>query len=452
MTMLLDLDFPNNVENTSIKVLLIEDDEDDYLITEDTLEDIPGQDYELTWISEFDRAYGAIETFNDYDVVLVDFYIGKSTGLELLHLAREKDVRSPIVMLTGVSDRDIDSQVIQAGASDYLVKGKFNEDSLERAIRYSIDRKKNEAALRRSEAQQRQKAKELQQTIDELKRTQTQLIQSEKMASLGQMVAGIAHEINNPISFIFGNIGCAEEYMRDLLDIIDLYQNGDSNSEAAIAEKLEDVDLDYIKTDFPQLLDSVKEGADRVRKIVLSLRSFARLDEAERKIVRVNDCIESTTIMLSGRLGKQAKRGAIDLVTTLSDLPDIECYPGQLNQALLNIFNNAIDALELRWQREPDFVPRLEVTSKKGDRDPEDDREWIQIEIADNGLGIPDDICEKIFDPFFTTKPVGQGKGLGLSIAYQIIVDRHGGEIGCRSRLGEGATFYIRLPVQLKRE
>lgn len=452
MTMLLDLDFPNNVENTSIKVLLIEDDEDDYLITEDTLEDIPGQDYELTWVSEFDRAVDAIETFNDYDVVLVDFYIGKSTGLELLHLAREKDVRSPIIMLTGVSDRDIDSQVIQAGASDYLVKGKFNEDSLERAIRYSIDRKKNEAALRRSEAQQRQKAKELQQALDDLRRTQTQLIQSEKMASLGQMVAGIAHEINNPISFIFGNIGCAEEYMRDLLDIIDLYQNGDSNSEAAIAEKLEDVDLDYIKTDFPQLLDSVKEGADRVRKIVLSLRSFARLDEAEVKTVRVNDCIESTVIMLSSRLAKQAKRDAIELITILSNLPNIECYPGQLNQALLNIFNNAIDALELRCKQEPDFVPRLTITSKKADPAPEDDREWIQIEIADNGLGIPDDAIEKIFDPFFTTKPVGKGKGLGLSIAYQIIVDRHGGELACRSLPGQGATFYIRLPVQLKRE
>ncbi len=327
-------------------------------------------------------------------------------------------------------------------------------DLFDRLQRELAERKKAEAALRASEAQERAKAMELQLTLKKLQRTQAQLIQSEKMASLGQMVAGVAHEINNPVSFIYGNITYAEEYTRDLFELIDLYRDSDLPPNGTIADKLETLDVDFIKEDFPQLLDSMKVGADRIKKIVLSLRNFSRLDEADRKVANINDCIESTLTMISGRLSAQPQRRAIEVTQTLEKLPEIECYPGQLNQALLNILNNAIDALEERFKQEPNFEPRLEITSTVRDRSGKNKQQpdpRIEIRIRDNGLGIPEAVREKIFDPFFTTKPIGKGTGMGLSVAYQIIVDRHGGQFECRSTPGEGTTFVIQVPTHINR-
>ncbi|TVR06292.1 MAG: GAF domain-containing protein, partial [Phormidium sp. GEM2.Bin31] len=314
------------------------------------------------------------------------------------------------------------------------------------------ERRQIEIALRDSEAAERQKAETLHQTLQTLQQTQAKLVQSEKMASLGQMVGGLAHEINNPISFIYGNINHAREYSEQLLALINLYQTYYPETHEAITDLLEALDLDFVRDDFPQLLDSMATGADRIRDIVLSLRNFSRLDEAEWKVADINASIESTLTMIHARLSQAASRSSIDVVTQLGELPPIVCYPGQLNQALLNIFNNAIDTLEERLRQEPNFKPQLQVRSglrRASEGNGKAAGEAIaHIEIIDNGLGIPDELVERVFDPFFTTKPIGKGTGLGLSNAYQILVEQHQGAFYCEPNPPSGTRFVIELPAR----
>jgi PAS domain S-box-containing protein len=302
-----------------------------------------------------------------------------------------------------------------------------------------------EAALRESETRERERALELEAILKKLQKTQAQLVQSEKMVSLGQLVAGVAHEINNPVGFIYSNVAHAKDYANDLIELISLYQHYYPHPAAEIDDAIERSDLDFLKSDFLKLLQSMSDGANRIKDIVLSLRTFSRLDEAEKKEADIHAGIESTLMILKGRLREQANRPAIQVIKTFDTLPRIECYPGQLNQVLMNLINNAIDALEDRYKRELNFTPTLSITtatrpSRTPGRCPK-----ITIAIADNGLGIPADIQERVFDPFFTTKPIGKGTGLGLSIGYQIIVDRHGGSLTCSSQVGEGTEFKIEI-------
>lgn len=322
------------------------------------------------------------------------------------------------------------------------------------------ERSQIEAALRDSEAAERHKADKLHKTLQTLQQTQAKLVQSEKMASLGQMVGGLAHEINNPISFIYGNINHAREYSEQLLELIDLYQTYYPETHEAIADLLEALDLDFVREDFPQLLDSMKTGADRIRDIVLSLRNFSCLHEADWKVVDINTSLDSTLTMIKTRLSQAAPRASIAVIQEYGDLPKIACYPGQLNQALFNVLNNAIDTLEERLKQDQTFKPQLQVTTKVltsnmgadgGDEQVNkqvNEEAIVQIEITDNGLGIRDDIVERVFDPFFTTKPIGKGTGLGLSNAYQIIVDQHQGAFYCKPHFPSGTRFVIELPVR----
>ncbi|OAB62581.1 hypothetical protein AY599_26385 [Leptolyngbya valderiana BDU 20041] len=315
------------------------------------------------------------------------------------------------------------------------------------AMNRDLERRVEErtAEVKRSNEMLAGKAQELQQALDRLQRTQSQLIQSEKMASLGQLVAGVAHELNNPVSFVYGNITYAQDYSRDLFEVLEIYRQHYPNPTQAVAETIETVDLDYIRRDFPRLLDSMKTGAKRIQKIVESLRSFSRLDEAECKRANINAGIESTLEIVSGRLSATPQRRAIALVKALGDLPEIECYPGSLNQAVLSLLNNAIEVLEERLKREPDFAPRLEVTTEVISN--EAFGKAIAIVIGDNGFGIDESIRDKIFDPFFTTKPIGRGTGMGLANAYQIVVDRHRGQLQCISHPGRGTVFRIEIPM-----
>jgi signal transduction histidine kinase/PAS domain-containing protein len=325
------------------------------------------------------------------------------------------------------------------------------------------ERRQIEAALRDSEAAERKKADTLHQTLQTLQQTQAKLVQSEKMASLGQLVGGLAHEINNPISFIYGNINHAREYSEQLLELIDLYQTYYPETDEAIADLLEALDLDFIREDFPQLLDSMAVGADRIRDIILSLRNFSRLDEADCKVANINSSVESTLTILKSRLSQAASRSSIEVVQQYGDLPQISCYPGQLNQALFNILNNAIDALEERLKQDQTFKPELRVTTEflasgvNGESltteateempDRENVGAIVRIKITDNGLGIPNDVVERVFDPFFTTKPIGKGTGLGLSNAYQIIVEQHQGAFYCQPHAPSGTQFIVELPA-----
>ncbi len=309
------------------------------------------------------------------------------------------------------------------------------------------ERSQIEAALRDSEAAERQKADTLHQTLQTLQQTQAKLVQSEKMASLGQMVGGLAHEINNPISFIYGNINHAREYSEQLLELIYLYQTYYPETHEAIADLLEAVDLDFVREDFPQLLDSMRTGADRIRDIILSLRNFSRLDESEGKVADINASVESTLTMIQARLSQAASRSSIEVVKQLGNIPPIACYPGQLNQALFNILNNAIDTLEERLKQDKTFKPELQVITELLASEMAQNGAIVQIQITDNGLGIPKDFIDRVFDPFFTTKPIGKGTGLGLSNAYQIIVDQHQGAFYCQPHSPSGTRFIIELPA-----
>jgi signal transduction histidine kinase len=305
------------------------------------------------------------------------------------------------------------------------------------------NKKQAEEALRRSESELRTKNQQLQQTLHQLKQTQAQLIQNEKMIGLGQMVAGIAHEINNPISFIYGNIAYAREYASDLLHLVQLYAKHYPEAVPEIQQQIAALDLEFIKADFPKLLESMSKGAKRIRTIVLSLRNFSRLDEADMKKVDIHEGISSTLLILQHRLKKHPSSPEIQVIQEYGQLPLVECYPSQLNQVLMNILNNAIDALETQ-PCSPMIVIRTEVKHESGAIHPS----HVVIRISDNGSGIPEEVKQRIFDPFFTTKPVGVGTGLGLSIAHSIIVEKHGGQLTCISTPGQGTEFAIELPIQ----
>lgn len=289
-------------------------------------------------------------------------------------------------------------------------------------------------------------AQQLEKTLQHLRQTQAQLIQTEKMSSLGQMIGGVAHEINNPINFIHANIAYVSEYSQGLLKLTDLYQQEYPKPHPKITDLMEDYDLDFIKEDLPKILSSMKVGTDRIREIVLSLRNFSRLDESDVKEVNIHEGIDSTLLILQSDLKAKANFNEIEIIKNYGYLPPVECYAGQLNQVFMNILINSIYALhytneEDSNKQKTDSSSQIIISTSIQESD------WVKISIKDNGLGIDDAVKSKIFDPFFTTKPVGQGTGLGLSVSYQIVVDKHGGKLECISTVGEGTEFAIVIPI-----
>lgn len=321
------------------------------------------------------------------------------------------------------------------------------------------ERKAALETLQRSEAQFRQQAEQLEKTLYQLQQTQSQLIQSEKMSSLGQLVAGVAHEINNPVNFVCGNLLHASQYAEDLLSILKLYQRCYPNPAPEIAEEAEAADMDFLMEDFPKTISSMQLGADRIRQIVQSLRNFSRIDEAQMKPVDLHEGIDSTLLILHNRLKAKGTSPEITVFKDYGNLPPVECYAGLLNQVLMNLLSNAIDALETRYEH-PDEItcslcslpeqvgnisypaPTIRICTEVIERG------QVAIKITDNGPGIPEDIRRRIFDPFFTTKPVGKGTGLGLSISYQIVVDKHRGQLKCISAIGKGTEFLVEIPIK----
>jgi len=298
-----------------------------------------------------------------------------------------------------------------------------------------------------------QKAKELSLALDDLTRAQTQLIQTEKMSSLGQMVAGIAHEINNPVNFIYGNLTYIQEYTEKLLHLVDLYQNTFPDPPKLISEEVEEIELDYLQEDLPKIVKSMHLGATRIREIVKSLRTFSRLDEAEMKAIDIHENIDSTLLILQNRLKAKSDHPPIQIIKEYGELPPVECYAGQLNQVFMNLLANAIDALEEKDQQRSTIEmaedpSKITIYTELLPGENPQSPQIMGIRIQDNALGMPQKVIDRIFDPFYTTKSVGKGTGLGLAISHQIIVDKHSGELVVTSEPKKGTTFLVKIPLK----
>lgn len=389
-----------------------------------------------------DRALKRLQTYNP-DLILLDIQMPGIDGFETCEQLKSSPVTAhiPIIFMTAQSDTHSKVKGFSLGAVDYITKPFQAEELLVRVNTHvqlsSLTRQLEQKVLERTA--------ELQSALDQLSRSQLQLIQSEKMASLGNLVAGVAHEINNPIGFLNGSIDNIKDYIKDLLAHLALYQQYYSDAVAPIKEHAETIDLEFLQQDLPNLLNSMNGATDRITSISTSLRTFSRADSDHKIRANLHEGIDSTLLILKYRLKANERRPAIEVTQDYGDLPEIECLPGQLNQVFMNILANAIDALDdmnqgrsfAEIEANPNWIKIR--TCVEGNQ--------IQITIADNGPGISDSISAHIFDHLFTTKPTGKGTGLGLAIARQIVVEKHGGTIEVNSTEGQGTEFVIHLPL-----
>jgi signal transduction histidine kinase len=428
------------------------------------------------------------------DVILLDINMPGMDGYQVCQQlkADDKTCEVPVIFISALDDVVDKVKAFDVGGVDYIAKPFHGAEVVLRI--------ENQINLRLLQVKLQEKNFLLQQALDNLKASQVQQIQNEKMVALGQLVAGLAHEINNPISFIYGNLQYAGQYVQDLVNMIEVYQQEYPKPTPKIQHIAKDIDLNFVIKDLQSLIGAMYRGSDRIREIVLALQHFSRHDEAEIKRVNIHEDIENTLVMLQHRLRKAADRPAIVVVKDYGSLPLVTCYASELNQVFMHLLNNAIDAIEEGMGK---LTPPLEIRGNgewgmgnqslkegvekvkpflgirgneewgMGNQSLEEgvgdqsstayslfptpqirihteltDLNMVKIAIADNGLGIEESLRSRLFDPFFTTKPVGKGSGLGLSISYQIIVQKHRGNITCNSSVGKGAEFAIEIPIE----
>jgi signal transduction histidine kinase len=380
------------------------------------------------------------------DLILLDVMMPKMDGFAVCRdLQADVETRTiPVIFMTASTASTDKLKGFQAGAVDYITKPFQREEVLARLqVHLKLRRLQQELTEQNQVLEQRvqERTAELTYALSELKNAQLQLVQSEKMSAVGQLVAGIAHEINNPIGFIKGNLTIASAAIVDLIDCVKLYQLKVPQPDAELLEKMEEVDLNFLVRDIPQMLASMQTGTQRILEISRSLRTFSRSDATTPVLADLHDGIDSTLLLLQHRLKSNHDRLDIQVVKQYGELPQVLCYLGQLNQVFMNILSNAIDSLDDHLISNPTIWIE---TALHGNT--------VCIRMADNGVGIPAEIQDKLFDPFFTTKAVGKGTGLGLSIGHRIVTEQHHGQLLCRNAPEGGAEFIIKLPHEFSSE
>lgn len=376
------------------------------------------------------------------NLVICDWMMPRVDGLEVCRsLKADPELTSAFFILLTAKENMTDRITgLDSGADDFISKPIEIEEILAR-VRSGLRIQNLNQALLKSNQQ-------LVQALSNLQQAQVQLIQHEKMLSLVQFVAGIAHEINNPVTFIRGNLDYVSQYTANLLEVVNLYQKVYPQPQPEIQTKLEEIEVEYIMDDLPQVLKSMQQGTERISNIIQSLKNFSRLDESAKKLADIHEGIDNTLLILQSRLN-QNRDHPIQVIKLYGQIPQIVCYPSHLNQVFMNVLNNAIDAIAQHKKNHPFLEPKIWIKTEACDftHPHQSSTQAIRIRIQDNGTGIPQEIRRQIYDPFFTTKPVGSGKGLGLSIAYQIIVEKHKGTFKFCSELDQGTEFIIEIPL-----
>jgi signal transduction histidine kinase len=417
--------------------------EADILIVDDTLDNIRflstllvEQGYNVRKALNGQMALTAVKSLVP-DLILLDINMPEMNGYEVCKKLKddEKTRSVPVIFLSALDDVLDKVKAFEIGAVDYITKPFQFEEVLVR-IRTQLTICQLQNQLRRQNL-------DLQSALTNLKKTQAELVQKEKMFGLGQLVAGVAHEINNPISFISGNLNPAREYIQSLLQLIQLYQQEYPQPTPAIQAAIQDIDLEFVISDLQNLIGSMQTGVDRIRALILALRIFSRLDESKIKLVDLHEGLNSTLLLMQHRLRNEGERREIQVIKNYGELPLVTCYASQMNQVFLNLLHNAIDAVEAKMAHSIDrsYQPKIWVQTDVSEKNS------ILIHIKDNGIGIAEELQPHLFEPFFTTKSVGRGAGLGLSTSYQIVVEKHRGNLSFQTIPDEGTEFVIEIPL-----
>lgn len=428
-------------EIASAEILIVDDTPNNLRLLSDMLSD---RGYEVRKAIDGQMALTSARV-EPPDLILLDIVMPDIDGYGVCQKLKSdpKTCQIPVIFLSALDDPLDKVKAFQVGGIDYITKPFQIEEVLARVhsqltIRY---------LTQNLEAQVAKRTEQLTQALQDLQEAELQLVQTEKMATLGQLISGIAHEINNPIGFIEGNLDLVEQGVKQLLDHLHLYQKTVTHPGAEINENAEHIELDYLVEELPEMIGSMKLGTDRIRQLSIALRLFSRADNSRKIEADLHEGIDSTLVILKHRLKANKNRPEIEIIKKYGDLPLVKCYPNQLNQVFMNLLANSIDAIDefgeglsyAEMARSPHQISIRTLASP--------DRTKVAIEIADNGPGMSPDVKEKIFDRLFTTKPPGKGTGLGLSISRQIVVEKHKGRIRCNSTLGEGTKFMIEIPV-----